>query len=126
MPKRSRKHPEADLNQTAARIVAQSTGQPIPVQKPEKNAAAVELGRLGGLKGGKARAKKLLHRQRRVFGGLGIYLSLIRFLGLRGGLILRHSRSQVIFNDLVGHGIHEGVHITVMHGKYQILKRLIL
>ena len=59
MPKRSRKQLEPDLNQLAARIVAQSTGQPIPATKPEKNPAAVALGRLGGLKGGKARAKRL-------------------------------------------------------------------
>jgi hypothetical protein len=31
---------------------------------PEKNPAAVALGRLGGLKGGKARAKKLTAKQR--------------------------------------------------------------
>ncbi len=31
---------------------------------PKKNQAAVELGRLGGLKGGKARAKKLTPAQR--------------------------------------------------------------
>jgi hypothetical protein len=63
MPKRSRKPKkpaELDLNQLAARIVAQSTGQP----KPEKNPAAVELGRLGGLKGGKARAASLTAEQR--------------------------------------------------------------
>lgn len=32
--------------------------------KREKNPAAVALGRLGGLKGGKARAKKLTPQQR--------------------------------------------------------------
>lgn len=31
---------------------------------PEKNPAAVALGRLGGLKGGKARAKKLSPKER--------------------------------------------------------------
>jgi hypothetical protein len=46
-----------DINQVAAGIVAQSTGQ--------KNAAAVVLGRLGGLKGGKARAAALSARKRR-------------------------------------------------------------
>jgi hypothetical protein len=45
-----------DLNQIAARIVSQST--------QEKNPAAVVLGRLGGLKGGKARAKTLSARKR--------------------------------------------------------------
>jgi hypothetical protein len=34
------------------------------VSKPEKNPAAVALGRLGGLKGGKARAAKLSAEQR--------------------------------------------------------------
>jgi hypothetical protein len=33
--------------------------------KTKKNAAAVALGRLGGLKGGKARAKKLTAEERR-------------------------------------------------------------
>ena len=33
--------------------------------KPEKNAAAVALGRLGGLKGGKARARKLSAKRRK-------------------------------------------------------------
>jgi hypothetical protein len=62
MPKRSSK----DLNQTAASIVAQHTGQPLPVitPKPEKNPAAVALGRLGGLKGGKARAESLTAKER--------------------------------------------------------------
>ena len=62
MPKRS----SSDLNQTAFRIVQQSTGHvPPPVQTlgldpvSDKNPAAVALGRLGGLKGGKARAKSL-------------------------------------------------------------------
>jgi len=32
--------------------------------KTKKNAAAVALGRLGGLKGGKARARKLTAKQR--------------------------------------------------------------
>ncbi|HWX22987.1 MAG TPA: hypothetical protein VN578_24055 [Candidatus Binatia bacterium] len=33
--------------------------------KPKKNAAAVALGRLGGLKGGKARARKLSAKRRK-------------------------------------------------------------
>lgn len=45
-----------DLNQIAASIVSQTT---------EKNPAAVALGRLGGLKGGKARAESLTQHQRR-------------------------------------------------------------
>ena len=64
MPKRSSTKP--DLNQIAASVVAQSTGQPLPVVhlKSEKNPAAVALGRLGGLKGGKARAESLSENQR--------------------------------------------------------------
>jgi hypothetical protein len=58
MPKRS----SSDLNQTAFNIVQQSTGQVAP---PVKNPAAVALGRLGGLKGGKARAAKLSKKQRK-------------------------------------------------------------
>ena len=48
-----------DPNQLAARIVRLATEQ------PDKNPMAVELGRLGGLKGGKARAEKLSARKRR-------------------------------------------------------------
>lgn len=57
MPKRS----SSDLNQTAFNIVQQSTGQAAPA----KNPAAVALGRLGGLKGGKARAQSLSAKKRK-------------------------------------------------------------
>lgn len=74
MPKRSSK----DLNETAYNIVQQSIGQwpksaaiesmlaANPPIKPnsEKNPAAVALGRLGGLKGGKARAESLTAKKR--------------------------------------------------------------
>jgi hypothetical protein len=62
MPKRSSK----DLNETAFSIVQQSTGQitPIAPPVPAKNPAAVALGRLGGLKGGKARAASLSPEKR--------------------------------------------------------------
>jgi len=53
-PKRARK---GDLNQIGASIVEQTTRA--------KNPAAVELGRLGGLKGGKARAEKLSASRRK-------------------------------------------------------------
>lgn len=53
-----------DTNQLAKWIVDQSTGQ-LPDQNEGKNPAAVSLGRLGGLKGGKARASKLSPRKRR-------------------------------------------------------------
>lgn len=56
-----------DLNQLAFSIVQQSTSDPKPEQPegPQKNPAAVELGRLGGLKGGKARTAKLTPEQRK-------------------------------------------------------------
>ena len=77
MPDRShtnRKRPR-DLNQRAASTVARATGEepePEPesvvVTEPtpeERHNAAVALGRLGGKKGGPARAKKLTAEQRR-------------------------------------------------------------
>jgi len=68
-----------DANSLAARIVALSTGQEEPrlmerAQEPpakperDKNPAAVALGRLGGLKGGPARAAKLTQQQRTEIG----------------------------------------------------------
>ena len=60
MPKRSSKDP----NQIAAGIVAKITGDAEPAPKIEKNPAAVALGRLGGLKGGKARAISLSPNKR--------------------------------------------------------------
>ena len=61
MPKRSSTG-RLDLNQLAKSIVDQTTGDaPKPPEQTEKNQAAVELGRLGGLKGGAARAKKTDH-----------------------------------------------------------------
>jgi hypothetical protein len=65
MPKRS-SNKKKDVNILASNIVEQATGEPTP--KPEdsiKNPAAVALGRLGGLKGGKARANKLTPEQRK-------------------------------------------------------------
>lgn len=59
MPKRSSKG--RDVNQLAAAIVEEATGEPID---DGKNPAAVALGRLGGQKGGKARAAKLSPEQR--------------------------------------------------------------
>lgn len=55
-----------DPNVLAYNIVQQATGQ-IPKVDPDagKNPAAVSLGRLGGLKGGKARAKVLTRAQRK-------------------------------------------------------------
>lgn len=64
MPKRSSKPPE-DPNEAAFRIVQQATSEPAPEPLPGKNSAAVALGRLGGKKGGPARAKKLSPERRR-------------------------------------------------------------
>ena len=64
MPKRSSTG-RLDLNQLAKRIVDEATDDASPIEpKPEKNKAAQELGRLGGLKGGAARAKKLTAQER--------------------------------------------------------------
>lgn len=60
MPKRSSR----DLNRTAFDSVEQVTGEATAHPKREKNPAAVALGRLGGLKGGKARAQALTAAQR--------------------------------------------------------------
>lgn len=61
MPNRSSKPPRPrDPNQRAKLIVDIATGQ-VEDKDPaeDKNPAAVTLGRLGGAKGGPARAKKL-------------------------------------------------------------------
>lgn len=55
MPKRS--STPRDTNKLAAFIVSKAT--------EDKNPAAVALGRLGGLKGGKARAERLSARRRK-------------------------------------------------------------
>jgi hypothetical protein len=57
MPKRSSK----DTNVIAANVVEQAVDE----EQIVKNPAAVALGRLGGLKGGKARAKKLTPERRK-------------------------------------------------------------
>lgn len=72
MPKRSsiNKGRTRDVNKLAKSIVDLATGNPVtedvsplaPAQ--EKNPAAVALGKLGGLKGGKARAEKLSEERR--------------------------------------------------------------
>lgn len=69
-----KKKPSKDVNVTAFEILKAATGEPAevshnekPAKKkdlPEKNPAAVALGRLGGLKGGKARAKKLSSKEK--------------------------------------------------------------
>jgi len=63
MPDRSRKRPR-DLNQLAKSIVDEATGQTEPLPEDTRDPLAVELGRRGGLKGGKARAAKLSPERR--------------------------------------------------------------
>jgi hypothetical protein len=54
-----------DLNELAFSIVQQATEENLPgIPPPDKNPHAVALGRLGGLKGGPARAKKLSKKKR--------------------------------------------------------------
>ena len=54
-----------DLNLLAASIVEDATNDNPTDELSTKNPAAVALGRLGGLKGGPARAKKLTQEQRK-------------------------------------------------------------
>ena len=60
MPKRTSK----DVNQMAKNVVDRIIELTEGPEKPEKNPAAVALGKLGGLKGGPARAKKLSAKRR--------------------------------------------------------------
>jgi hypothetical protein len=64
MPDRSRKRPR-DVNELAAQVVGEATGEIEPADPDEgKDPAAVALGRKGGLKGGKARAAKMTAEER--------------------------------------------------------------
>jgi hypothetical protein len=75
MPNRSSKRPkrtgtEHDFTTVARRVVEQAIGErldgsPLPDQDAGKNPHAVALGRLGGAKGGAARAKALSKARRR-------------------------------------------------------------
>jgi hypothetical protein len=72
MPKRtSKKSRPTDISQLARAIAEAATGESLTEQpspkKPtrKKNPAAVALGKLGGKKGGPARAKKLSPQQRK-------------------------------------------------------------
>ena len=64
MPKRSRTG-KPDVNQMASNLIDAISGD-LPAEQSEsgKNPAAVALGGLGGLKGGKARAAKLSAKKR--------------------------------------------------------------
>jgi hypothetical protein len=76
MPNRtSKKTKPADLSQLARAIVEEATGESLaqhalPKEPPKeptrtKNPAAVALGKLGGKRGGDARARKLTPEQRK-------------------------------------------------------------
>jgi hypothetical protein len=70
MPARSSKKRPTDTNQLAKLLVDIATGETegaveAAPEKPLKNAAAVALGKLGGAKGGKARAESLSPRKRK-------------------------------------------------------------
>src|SRR5688572_27363891 len=61
-PRPVKKQDVQDIEQADSEGMAQPQGVPPP---KEKNPAAVSLGRLGGLKGGKARAAKLSPAKRK-------------------------------------------------------------
>lgn len=66
MPDRSKTRPR-DPNALAFRIIQEATGQAPKTDPPQakpKSPAAVKLGRLGGLKGGAARAANLTPKKR--------------------------------------------------------------
>jgi hypothetical protein len=65
MPKRSRTG-KPDVNQMAANLIDAISGE-LPAEQPDpnKNPNAVALGRLGGLKGGRARANNLSAKKRK-------------------------------------------------------------
>jgi len=64
MKGRGKNGPE-DAAEIAFRVFKESIGESDhPLSEEKKNPAAVSLGRLGGLKGGKARAQKLTPEER--------------------------------------------------------------
>lgn len=71
MPERSSKKRPRDPNQLAKAIVDEAINEEREEEQPDKpddgkNPAAVALGRLGGKKGGKARAEKLTAEERSI------------------------------------------------------------
>ena len=62
MPRRSG-NPKRDVIEAALALLAKATGQS-PLALQGKNPAAVALGRMGGLKGGNARARSLSAKRR--------------------------------------------------------------
>ena len=70
MPRRSSTGTDHDFTTVAKRVVEQAIGEqwdglPLPDKDGGKNPAAVALGKLGGAKGGAARAAALSPRKRR-------------------------------------------------------------
>ena len=65
MVEKKTKKRSSDINILASQLVAEATKDPTEIPIKEKNPAAVALGRLGGLKGGKARAEKLSAKKRK-------------------------------------------------------------
>ena len=64
MPERSSKKRPTDINELAAQLVGEATGEIEREPDDGKDPAAVALGRKGGLKGGKARAESMTAEQR--------------------------------------------------------------
>lgn len=69
MPDRSSKKPKKqqgppDVNANAFRVLQEAIGATPKTPEPGKNPAAVALGRLGGAKGGPARAAALSEKKR--------------------------------------------------------------
>lgn len=74
MPNKStnRGRGKPDLNVRAYETMLMATGQmEKPAPEPEKSLKAVTLGRMGGLKGGKARADKLSEADRKAIAKKG-------------------------------------------------------
>lgn len=63
MSRKKHQGPE-DFAESAFRVFQETIGEAAEPEAPAKNPAAVELGRMGGLKGGKARAAKLTPERR--------------------------------------------------------------
>ena len=71
MPSRSSKPRDHDFATVALSVVERAIGEkmdgsPLIDKEAGKNPAAVALGRLGGMKGGKARAESLSPRKRKM------------------------------------------------------------
>ena len=68
MPDRSSKKTKGqgppDVNSIAFRVMREATGEAPKSEEPQKNPAAVALGKLGGAKGGPARAAALSGKKR--------------------------------------------------------------